>query len=94
MADSSAFIFAHSCGQKRRYWPLGTVSSLTQTTTLLGNAKEVRLHNRWMQLSMQAEALLLGSDDYSLSLYSTVILIGLVTSCILFIVILTVIAKY
>lgn len=44
------------------YWPLGTVSSLTQTTTLLGNQKEVRLHNRWMQLSMQTEAVLALSE--------------------------------
>ena len=40
------------------YWPLGTVSSLTQTTNFLGTGKELRLHNRWMQLSMQAEDLL------------------------------------
>ncbi|CAK9096317.1 unnamed protein product [Durusdinium trenchii] len=40
------------------YWPLGTISSLTQTTNFLGTGKELRLHNRWMQLSMQAEDLL------------------------------------
>lgn len=44
------------------YWPLGTVSSLTQTSNFLGSAKEHRLHNRWMQLSMQAEALLALSE--------------------------------
>lgn len=44
------------------YWPLGTVSSLTQTSNFLGAGKELRLHNRWMQLSMQAEALLALSE--------------------------------
>ena len=44
------------------YWPLGTVSSLTQTSNFLGPGKELRLHNRWMQLSMQAEALLALSE--------------------------------
>eukprot|EP00435_Cladocopium_sp_Y103_P040768 s901_g11.t1 len=44
------------------YWPLGTVSSLTQTSNFLGSGKELRLHNRWMQLSMQAEALLALSE--------------------------------
>ena len=44
------------------YWPLGTVSSLTQTSNFLGTGKELRLHNRWMQLSMQAEALIALSE--------------------------------
>ncbi|CAJ1448056.1 unnamed protein product [Effrenium voratum] len=45
------------------YWPLGTMSSLTQTTNFMVGGKELRLHNRWMQLSMQAEALLALSEQ-------------------------------